>query len=93
MPRKIIVQGDTTSHGGTVISGSGKHSIDGRPIARKGDKVDCPKRYPDGSPHGVNAIIEGDDGYTLDGIPVALEGHRTECGCTLIGTVSATVGD
>ena len=90
--RKIIVLSDPTSHGGKVISGSAAHTIGGKPIARKGDKVDCPEKYPDGSPHGVNEIIEGEANMPIDGIPVALEGHKTVCGCALIGTSPATYG-
>lgn len=92
MARKIIVVGDPTSHGGRVISGSKAHTIGGKAIARKGDQVDCPERYPDGSLHGVNVIIEGEDKMPIDGIPVALEGHKTACGCQLIGTSNATYG-
>jgi uncharacterized Zn-binding protein involved in type VI secretion len=92
MARKIIVVGDTSDHGAVVISGSPNDSIDGKPIARLGDKVDCPQKYPDGRPHGVNPIIEGEPGYTVDGIPVALHGHKTACGCSLIGSVTAAFG-
>jgi len=92
MARKIIVMGDPTSHGGTVISGSAAHTIGGKAIARKGDKVDCPEKYPDGSPHGVNEIVEGEATMPIDGIPVALEGHKTVCGCSLIGTAPASHG-
>jgi uncharacterized Zn-binding protein involved in type VI secretion len=92
MARKIIVLGDPTDHGGKVISGSPSHTIGGKAIARKGDKVDCPQKYPDGSPHGVNEIIEGEAKMPIDGIPVALEGHKTVCGCSLIGTSNATYG-
>lgn len=91
--RKIIRIGDPTSHGGTVISGSPSHTIGGKGMARKGDKVDCPQKYPDGSPHGVNEIIEGEDRMPIEGVPVALEGMRSVCGCTLIGTGNATYGD
>lgn len=87
MARKIIVLGDVTDHGGKVIEGSPTHAINGKPIARLGDKVDCP--IPN---HGVNPIVEGDSDYRVNGIPVALEGHKTECGCVLIGSVSATRG-
>ena len=90
MARKIIVMGDPTNHGGKVISGSASHTIAGKGIARQGDKVDCPEKYPDGSPHGVNEIIEGEAGMPIDGIPVALEGHKTACGCQLIGTTTAS---
>jgi uncharacterized Zn-binding protein involved in type VI secretion len=93
MTRRIIVVGDGGSHAGArVISGSPRSSIDGRAVARKGDSVDCPQRYPGGRPHGVNPIVEGTDKYLIDGIPVALEGHRTECGCVLVGTVNRYVG-
>ncbi|MBT0571814.1 PAAR domain-containing protein [Curvibacter sp. CHRR-16] len=92
MGRKIIVVGDPTSHGGTVISGSPTRSIQGKAIARMGDSVDCPQKYPDKSPHGVNAIVEGDPTCLIDGVPVALDGHKTACGCSLIGTVPVTHG-
>jgi len=92
MACKIIVVGDTTSHGGRVISGSAVHTIGGRAIARKGDQVDCPEKYPDGSLHGVNEIIEGEVRMPIDGIPVALEGHKTACGCALIGMSTASYG-
>lgn len=87
MGKKVIVVGDSTSHGGKVISGSATMTIAGKGIARKGDKVDCPQKYPNKKPHGVNKIVEGDGGYIVDGQPVALHGHKTECGCTLIGSV------
>jgi uncharacterized Zn-binding protein involved in type VI secretion len=92
MSKPIIVLGDATSHGGRVISASSTRTINGKGIARKGDTVSCPLKYPNKKPHGVNAIIEGDDSYLIDGIPVALEGHKTECGCTLIGSVTSSVG-
>ncbi|MBP0588352.1 PAAR domain-containing protein [Paraburkholderia sp. LEh10] len=93
MARIVIVVGDSTSHGGRVITGSDTHTIGDRPIARLGDLVDCPQMYPDGSPHGVNRIIEADPSFTIDGQQVALHGHHTECGCSLIGSTMATVGD
>jgi uncharacterized Zn-binding protein involved in type VI secretion len=92
MGKKIIVIGDATDHGGTVISGSGNHTIMGKGIARLGDTVDCPQLYPNRRPHGVNKIVEGDGSYLVDGKPVALEGHKTECGCALIGSMAATQG-
>jgi uncharacterized Zn-binding protein involved in type VI secretion len=92
MGKKIIVVGDNTDHGGKVISGSANHTIMGKRIARLGDIVWCPQYYPNKRPHGMNKIIEGDDSYLVDGLPVALEGHKSECGCTLIGTMAATIG-
>ncbi|MFM0237960.1 PAAR domain-containing protein [Paraburkholderia phytofirmans] len=79
--RKQIVVGDTTSHGGEVISGSpsstwGREEI---AIARKGDLVTCPKC----APHTF-VIAEGWEGSADLGVPVALEGHKTTCGAVLI---------
>ncbi|WP_080409854.1 PAAR domain-containing protein [Burkholderia ubonensis] len=58
MALQIIVIGDTTSHGGRVITDSEGHAINGKSIARLRDLADCPVKYPDGRPHGVNKIIE-----------------------------------
>ncbi|MBP7566887.1 MAG: PAAR domain-containing protein [Burkholderiaceae bacterium] len=92
MTRRIIVVGDGGSHAGArVISGSPHDTIEGRAVARKGDLVDCPQRYPGGKPHGINRIVEGSLNDLLDGVPLALEGHRTECGCVLVGSVPDAV--
>ncbi|MFM0523333.1 PAAR domain-containing protein, partial [Caballeronia jiangsuensis] len=64
----------------------------GRSVARLNDLVDCPQKYPDGRPHGVNKIIEAHPTFAIGGRRVALHGHHTECGCTLIGSTSASVG-
>jgi len=85
MSRRVIVVGDATSHGGSVITGSASNTVGGRRVARLGDEVSCPK-------HGNNQIVEGQAGYDIDGRPVALEGHHTACGSVLIGSVGKTVG-
>jgi uncharacterized Zn-binding protein involved in type VI secretion len=77
MAKEMIVVGDTTTHGGKVITGSPDDQIDGKAIARKGDLVECPE-------HGVNPIIEGDDSFMVGDKPAALEGHHAACGCALI---------
>ena len=92
MTLKIITVGDKTDHGGTVISGSPSHDIQGRAIARIGDQVDCPQSHLGGKPHGVNKITTGHGSLTVNGVPVAVEGCMTECGCKLIGSLPATVG-
>ncbi|MDR5749106.1 PAAR domain-containing protein [Caballeronia sp. LZ029] len=88
----IILVGDSTDHGGKVVTGSSTHKIGGRSVARLDDLVDCPQRYPDGRPHGVNKIIEAHPTFAIGGRRVALHGHHTECGCTLIGSTSASIG-
>ncbi|MDO8039950.1 PAAR domain-containing protein [Janthinobacterium sp. SUN137] len=42
---EIIRQGDTTSHGGTVLEGSPLDLCMGKPISYLGHKVHCPKVY------------------------------------------------
>jgi uncharacterized Zn-binding protein involved in type VI secretion len=93
MALQIIVVGDLTSHGGRVITGSETHTIGDKPIARLFDLVDCPQKYPDGRPHGINKIIEAHPTFMIGDKRVALHGHRTECGCTLIGSTTASIGD
>lgn len=83
--RNIILVGDTTSHGGVVMTGSPHDQVNGRRIACLGDEVHCPQ-------HGVNRIVEGDTSTLLDGRPIALEGHRTQCGSTLKGGGNGSVG-
>ncbi|MDN7430769.1 PAAR domain-containing protein [Burkholderia sp. AU45388] len=42
MVRQVIVVGDTLGpHGGTVTAGSNADVVNGKPIARKGDTVEC----------------------------------------------------
>lgn len=74
----IACLGDSTTHGGFVITGSDTMDVMGRKVARRGDLVSCPI---DG--HGVNPIIEGSDMIMDNGVPVALHGHRSACGCKL----------
>jgi len=91
MPKSLALVGDSTTHGGTVISGASLANINGSPIARVGDKVSCPLFYPSQEPHGVNAIVDGAEHYLIDGIPAAVHGSKTECGCTLIASGPAVV--
>lgn len=88
MALTIVRLGDSTAHGGTVITASHTHSIGGIGIARVGDKITCPVPM-----HGVNEIIEGATTYLIGGRMVALHGHKCACGCTLISSLaSATYG-
>lgn len=87
MTRQVIVVGDTLApHGGTVTTGSNQDIVDGKPVARKGDTVECKE-------HGTQTIAEGDEAGMVSGSPVALQGHRVTCGCTLVsrGTTISVV--
>lgn len=76
-----IIAGDRTSHGGVVLSGSPTNFWHDIPVARKTDKVYCPRCKPH-----LFEIAEG-LANSLDGdacLPMAAEGHATSCGATLI---------
>lgn len=77
----LIVLGDKTSHGGAVLEGSMETTIDGKPVARVGDKVSCP--IPG---HGTCPIVSGDPTWIIDGQPAARHGDTTGCGATLISS-------
>ncbi|WGS54618.1 PAAR domain-containing protein [Paraburkholderia sp. D15] len=79
----LIRVGDDTDHDGKVETGSTMMRFDGRFVARKGDRISCP-RHPDVSP---NLIEEGDTSMTDDGVPIARHGHRATCGCRLISSL------
>ena len=80
---KVIRLGDPTDHGGKVIAtGAPTYTVEGIPVALKGDVCSCPKRGHDGC-----VIAEGDPGHTVNGVPVAYEGHKTTCGAVLHSTI------
>lgn len=81
----FIVQGDKTSHGGAVLTGSPFSDCDGKAIARVGDMCSCPKCK------GVFPIAQGDDSNVIDGAPVAYHGCKTACGATLISSQIRTL--
>jgi uncharacterized Zn-binding protein involved in type VI secretion len=82
--RGVIRIGDSTSHGGKVVTGQDASIVMGRAVACVGDKCTCPK-----SGHNNCVIIEGDDKVQINGRAVAFDGHKISCGATLIS--SATV--
>lgn len=79
--RKVIRLGDSTSHGGAVVSATSRYTIGDIAVARLGDKCTCPMIG-----HSSCVIVEGDSNWTIDGIPVALEGHKTSCGAVLLSS-------
>nr|WKF57210.1 hypothetical protein HUO10_001689 [Paraburkholderia busanensis] len=77
----FIREGDTTDHGGTVLQCSHEHKVDGKPIARFGDMVSCPKCG------GVYPIVKiSPRGMSMGGKHPAFEGDRTACGARLIAS-------
>ena len=86
MSKPIILMGDQTDHGGVVIEGAPSSDIEGKRIARVGDKVTCPKK----GCHSPTVIVSGDPTCLMDDKPVARHGDKTACGATLIATQQIT---
>lgn len=84
MGQAFIVEGDRTSHGGTVIEGSAFSFTGGRKMVRNGDHVYCPRCK------STTVIICNNNTLIVDGAAVALDGDRTSCGAILISSQSAT---
>lgn len=78
--------GDKTDHGGVVLSGSATTDVLGKPIARVGDQVSCPKR----GHGGTTVIVSGDPTCIIDGQPAARHGDKTACGATLLSSQAQT---
>ncbi|WP_019450574.1 PAAR domain-containing protein [Cupriavidus sp. BIS7] len=81
----LAYEGDKTTHGGVILTGSDRITVKGRRAARQGDLVSCPI-------HGENRILGGTTRMTDGGVPLARDGDVTECGSVLIATTTgATV--
>ncbi|MBN3808772.1 PAAR domain-containing protein [Paraburkholderia sp. Ac-20347] len=82
--RRLIREGDTTTHKGKVLRCSPLHLLGARAIARFGDMVYCPQCS------GVFPITEiGDPTINVGGKPAALEGDKTACGAALLRALAA----
>ena len=80
--------GSTSSHGGTIISGSSTVIAGGAGVARLGDSHSCPIIH-----HGVTAINSASSSVKADGIRVARVGDTVGCGATITtGLSSGQVG-
>ncbi|RDK04291.1 PAAR domain-containing protein [Paraburkholderia lacunae] len=76
----VIRVGDRTSSNGEVLGGSASCFFMGKPVARIGDPVSCPK-------HGDNHIAHATSQARHKGLEVAQHGDACECGCTLISSL------
>jgi len=80
--RNVIRLGDTTSHGGKVISCAAEHlTVLGRAVACIGDLCSCP--LPG---HNGCTIVSGNDRHQVDGRAIAFENDMTSCGAKLISS-------
>lgn len=86
MSRPLIVLGDKTSHGGTVISADLTFDIHGKYVARVGDMTVCPKCK------GTFPITSGpSDLVNSDGNGYARHMDSTACGAKLISGQITTI--
>ncbi|QJD99557.1 PAAR domain-containing protein [Massilia forsythiae] len=86
MSRPLIVLGDKTSHGGTVISADLTFDIHGKYVARVGDMTVCPKCK------GTFPITSGpSDLVDSDGNGYARHMDSTACGAKLISGQITTI--
>ncbi|WP_233805181.1 PAAR domain-containing protein [Paraburkholderia sp. HP33-1] len=83
--KKLAYEGDSTSHGGKILSGSDRIKVKGRRAAKVGILVSCPI-------HGDNEIIDGSSRMKDAGTPLSRDGDATQCGSVLIASADgATV--
>lgn len=68
--------GDTSDHGGKIITASPTFTVGGIPVARVTDLFDCPG-------HGVNPIVLSTVTQTDAGLLLAHIGSKTACGATI----------
>ena len=78
--KAAIRLGDSTTHGGTVISASTRYVLHGIAVAKAGDMTHCPRC------EGDYAILSTPHAATEEGITLAFEGTATACGATLIAS-------
>lgn len=82
----LIRLGDTSDHGGEIITASPTVLVDSLAVARLGDILDCPL-------HGPSPIITASATVSADGIFVARAGDTTDCGATLlVGSPDVSAG-
>lgn len=79
MSRPQARLGDTSSHGGMIVTGAIRTMVNGRPVARMGDLHLCP--IPG---HGITPIVTGSLDTLTEGKPNARMGDITGCGAVIV---------
>ncbi|ADJ23046.1 PaaR repeat-containing protein [Hyphomicrobium denitrificans ATCC 51888] len=78
--------GDTSTHGGAIITSASISKCEGALIARQGDILDCPI-------HGPNPIVGHSSKMRCEGPYVARHGDLTECGASLISGATKSLDE
>ena len=78
--KAAIRLGDSTTHGGKVISATSRYVLHGIAVAKEGDMTHCPQCK------GDYAILPTLGAVTENGKTLAFEGTGTACGATLIAS-------
>ncbi len=71
--------GDSSSHGGVIITAASRTMVNGVPVARMGDLHVCP--IPG---HGVTSIVTGSATTQTEGKPNARLGDQCGCGAVIV---------
>lgn len=82
----IVRLGDTSTHGGAVVTSAAKSYCEGALIARETDILLCPV-------HGPNPIVGHSDKLKCEGLFVARQGDATACGAALISGANKSVDE
>jgi uncharacterized Zn-binding protein involved in type VI secretion len=80
--KPVILLGDTTTHGGQVITASDSMTVNDIPVALVGHLVTCPRC------EGVFPIVQGSPSASVDDAAVARHGDVTACGAQLLASQS-----
>ena len=86
MARRAVLLGDTSDHGGTMISASASFKINGRAVCLDGDLHACPKKK-----HKITPV-SATGSATCSGRRIVVTGDKAACGCSVIGTGTAIIG-
>ena len=78
MARPQARLGDTSSHGGVIVTGASRTFVNGRPAARMGDLHVCPLPF-----HGYTPSVTGDEDTFIEGRPSARIGDIAACGAVI----------
>jgi uncharacterized Zn-binding protein involved in type VI secretion len=83
MANAVARLGDTSDHGGAIVSSAARTTVEGALVARVGDILDCPL-------HGANPIVTGSPRFTCEGELVARTTSVAACGATILGGATKT---